>query len=100
MAEQQYHYKMKNTNNRVTFDFGISNDSDGYTGFVLRIKALSSSSTVSGMFSIAVDELKRMKNGTPFTNLAEGQRKCVFFFESKLLNNLKSLTLRVSVLFN
>eukprot|EP01083_Nonionella_stella_P021274 59013_1 len=100
MAEQQYHYKMKNTNNRVTFDFGISNDSDGYTGFVLRIKALSSSSTVRGMFSIAVDELKWVTNGWTFTNLSQGQSRRPFIFESALLNNLKSLTLRVSVRFN
>eukprot|EP01083_Nonionella_stella_P168710 570454_1 len=33
-SEQQYHYKMKNTNNRVTFDLGIYDmSSDIYTAF-------------------------------------------------------------------
>eukprot|EP01083_Nonionella_stella_P021275 59014_1 len=101
MAEQQYHYKMKTTNNRVEFDLGIRDKSLGiYTGFMLEIQDLSSYSTVSGMFSIAVDELKWVSNGWTFTNLSQGQSHRPFIFESALLNNLKSLTLRVSVRFN
>eukprot|EP01083_Nonionella_stella_P082752 228487_1 len=93
-----YQYKMKDTHNRVTFDMGIrDNASNIYTGFTLRIKELSGSSTVSGMFSIAVEELKWAKNGIHFSNLEEENVNGYFFFKSQLLNNLKTLTLRMSV---
>ena len=100
MAEQEYHYKMANTNNTVIFDLSIIDQSSNkYTGFTLKVKDLSSCSTVSGVFSIAVDELKWVSNGWTFNNLSKGQSESIYFFESNLLNDLKSLTLRVSVLF-
>eukprot|EP01083_Nonionella_stella_P231650 817869_1 len=73
MSGQEYHYKMKNNNNAVTFELGIRDmSSDMNTGFMLQINGLSSSSRVSGKFSIAVDELKWVKNGWPFNDLSKG----------------------------
>eukprot|EP01083_Nonionella_stella_P012614 35736_1 len=100
MSGQEYHYKMKNNNNAVTFELGIVDySSHTKTGFMLKINDLSSSSTVSGMFSIAVDELKWVSNGWTFNRLSKGQSENIYFFESALLNNLESLTLRISVIF-
>eukprot|EP01083_Nonionella_stella_P006143 17816_1 len=100
MSGQEYHYKMKSKNNAVTFELGIcDNSSDMNTGFQLKINDLSSSSTVSGVFSIAVDELKWVNNGWPFNTLSKGQSKRIQIFESALLNDLESLTLRISVIF-
>eukprot|EP01083_Nonionella_stella_P052937 140278_1 len=97
MSEQEYHYKMKNNNNAVTFELGIRNNaSDMYTLFKLKINDLSSASRVRGMFSIAVDELKWVSNGWSFDDLSERQSYPIYFFESALLNNLESLTLRIS----
>eukprot|EP01083_Nonionella_stella_P017464 48872_1 len=94
MSGQEHHYKMKNTNNTIAFELGIRDESSHlYTGFKLQINGLSSSSRVRGMFSIAVDELKWVKNGWNF-DLSKGQRENISFFESALLNDLESLTLR------
>eukprot|EP01083_Nonionella_stella_P276684 940258_1 len=93
MSGQQYHYKMKNENNTVTFELGIA-DNGSSTGFELHINDLSSSSRVSAMFSIAVDELKWVSNGWSSSRLSKGQSKRIYFFESALLNNLESLTLK------
>eukprot|EP01083_Nonionella_stella_P306032 1070038_1 len=94
MSGQQYRY------GGVTFDLGICDASSNiYTGFKLKIKGLSSHSIVSGRFSIAVDELKWVSNGWNFDDLSKGQSENISFFESALLNNLESLTLRISVIF-
>eukprot|EP01083_Nonionella_stella_P174785 606912_1 len=99
MSGQEHHYKMKN--GTITFELRIRDISSALcTGFRLKINDLSSSSTVSGMFSIAVDELKWVSNGWSFDDLSEGQSENICFFESALLNNLESLTLRISVIFS
>eukprot|EP01083_Nonionella_stella_P293932 999460_1 len=100
MSGQERHYKMKNKNNAVTFELGICDNSlNIYTGFELAINDLSSSSRVSGMFSIAVDELKWVNNGWNVKSLSKGQSKRIQIFESALFNDLESLTLRISVIF-
>eukprot|EP01083_Nonionella_stella_P299938 1021474_1 len=91
MSGQQYRCK------GVIFDLGICDMSSGiYTGFQLQIKGLSSRSRVSGRSSIAVDELKWVSNGRMFTRLSAGQSKNILFFESDLLKDLSSLTIRVA----
>eukprot|EP01083_Nonionella_stella_P231651 817871_1 len=83
MSGQEYHYKMKNKSNTVTFELGICDNSlNIYTGFSLDINGLSSSSTVSGKFSIAVEELKWVSNGWDINRLSKGQSEDIYFFES------------------
>eukprot|EP01083_Nonionella_stella_P147061 463429_1 len=94
MSGQQYRCE------GVTFDLGICDQSSNIsTAFKLQIKGLSSRSRVSGRFSIAVDELKWVTNGRRFNRLSTGQSYPIRVFESEFLNNLSSLTVRVSVFF-
>eukprot|EP01083_Nonionella_stella_P115346 341869_1 len=94
MSGQKYRYE------GVTFGLGIRDrSSDIYTSFKLQIKGLSSRSRASGKFSIAVDEMKWVRNETVFNMLSAGQSRNMSLFESELLNKLSSLTVRVSVHF-
>eukprot|EP01083_Nonionella_stella_P079839 219196_1 len=98
MCDQSYDYEISETN-MVKFCLGIRDRSFGdYTSFTLKIKDISSSS-VRGFFSLAVDELKWAINGYALNNLSHGQSKNISFFDKKLLDNLNSLTLRISIIF-
>ncbi len=68
------------------------------TGFTLHINSLPLRS-ISGTFSIAIDDINYIKNAIPFVNLSAGKEVNIICFEQKLLKDLETLTLRMSIYF-
>eukprot|EP01084_Bolivina_argentea_P117984 209423_1 len=97
-SEDDFYYA-SSENVKVKLKFGIRKESsDNYTRFAAFFERLSAE-TVSGTFSVAVDEFRWFKNGCSFGNLSQGQYKSVHLFKDQLLDDvsLRSLTFRIAV---
>ena len=71
-----------------------------YTGFGFVVKSLPSfKPSVSGAFSVIVDELDWFLNASSFSNLQEGGYDGTWAFEDRLLDSVSSLTIRVALYF-
>ena len=69
-----------------------------FTGFELKINTLSGTS-VSGRFSVLMEEVNWNLNAETFDDLEENDTNNPFCFEDALVDNLDSLTIRFSVWF-
>ena len=84
----------------VTFGLELCRKVGGskYCGFVIRIKEFNEKS-ISGEFSVMVDECDYIRDRDGFYNLKQGRSKFIYFFSDNLIDSLSSLSIHISVHF-
>ena len=80
-----------------TFNISIRRVANGFTGFRFGIKR-SNKSSLSGNYSIMIDEIGFVTNKWPFRRLQQGAFTGNFLFAADSLNQMQTITIHFSLI--